>query len=298
MEFKHLLCFKRVAELEHITKAASDLYMSQAHLSRIIAELESELGVKLFDRDGRGIKLSPCGLTLYENVIKILTQMDDAKKQVQNVYQRQLSQLTVVTNAGAYMPGLLLRLAKVDPTLKLRQYSAPRKEILQMLREGIVDCAICCPPIPDELDFKSTILRVEPAVVIYPRGHWLEGRDVVSLHELQEESFISVAQGYGARDAVESSYNKTGFSPNFVIETGDTGSVNRYVYEGLGIALVPKSLIMQDEYFKDHHTNIAEPASGTLAITWKQDKTFNENDNLFYQVCLDYYRELDRFSNE
>lgn len=293
MELKHLICFKRVAELEHITKAANDLYMSQAHLSRIIAELEFELNVKLFYRDGRGIKLNPCGFTLYENVIKILTQMDDCKKQVQSVYQRQLSQLTIVTNAGAYMPGLLLRLAKVAPNLKLRQYSSPRKEILQMLREGSVDYAICCPPITDELDFKSTDLRVEPAVVIYPRGHWLEERDSVSLHELQEESFISVAQGYGARDAVEIAYNKTGFSPNFVIETGDTSSVNRYVYEGLGIALSPKSLIMRDDYFKNHYTNIDEPASGTLAITCKQDRTFGENDNLFYQTVIDYFSNLD-----
>ncbi len=298
MEFKHLLCFKRVAELEHITKAANDLYMSQAHLSRIIAELESELGVKLFDRDGRGIKLSPCGLSLYQNVLKIIIQMDDTKKQVQTVYQRQLSQLTVVTNAGAYMPGLLLRLTKVDPTLKLRQYSAPRKDIIQMLREGSVDFAICCPPIKDELEFKSTILRIEPAVVIYPKGHWLEGIKNVSLSQLQGELFIGVAQGYGARDAVESSYYSTGISPNFIIETGDTSAVQRYVYEGLGIALVAKALIRQDEYFKDHYADIDEPASGTLAITWKKDKAFGENDNLFYQTALDFYRELDMFSNE
>ena len=50
MELRHLQYFKRVAELEHLTKAANDLFVSQSHLSHVIIELETELGVQLFDR--------------------------------------------------------------------------------------------------------------------------------------------------------------------------------------------------------------------------------------------------------
>lgn len=292
MEFRHLLYFKRVAELEHITKAAEELFISESHLSRIITELENELGVKLFDRSGRGIQLNLCGLTLYKNVINIINSVDEAKKQVKATYQKQHSQLTVITNVGAYFPSLLKKLAKIAPELNLKQYSAPRNELIKNLGAGIVDFAICCPPINDELQFSSTILHTEPAVVIYPKNHWLEGYKTVSLKMLKEEAFISVAEGYGARDAVEISYSSTGILPNIVIETGDTSLVFRYVYEGLGIALVPKSMTMQEDYFKDHFADIEEPASGTISIAWMRNKTFNEFESIFYDITLEYYRDL------
>jgi len=296
LEFQHLLYFKKVAELEHITKASEELFISQAHLSRIIAELEEDLGVKLFDRKGRGIKLNPCGLTLYQNVLKIMCAIDEAKKQVKAVNDRQQSQVTVITNAGGYMPGLLLRLTKLAPNLRLRQYSAPRDDLIKKLRDGEVDFAICCPPISDGIEFASTVLRTEPAVVIYPRNHWLEDRKVISLSEIKEEAFISVAQGYGARDSMEVSYYSTGITPNFIIETGDTTSVYRYVHEGLGIALVAKSLIRQEAYFKDHIVDIEEPTSGTIAISWKKNKVFDEIETAFYQTAIEYYRFLDIYS--
>lgn len=298
MELKQLIYFKRVAELEHITKASEELFVSESHLSRIISGLEGELGVELFDRSGRGIKLNPCGITLYNNVLNIMNSVDEAIKQVKASYQKQRSQLTVITNVSAYFPSLLKKLAKTAPDLILRQYSAPRNDLIRKLREGGVDFAICCPPIADELEFSSIILHTEPAVVIYPKNHWLEGYKTVSLKMLKEEAFISVAQGYGSRDAVEISYYSTGIVPNFIIETGDTSLVYRYVYEGLGIALVPKSMTKQEDYFKDHYVDIEEPASGTIAISWKRNKVFNEFESIFYNITLEYFNDLTKRYNQ
>lgn len=80
IELRHLLYFKRVAETEHLTKAANDLFISQSHLSHVIIELEENLGVQLFDRIGRGIKLNPCGREFYHDVVKLIYEYDDAKK--------------------------------------------------------------------------------------------------------------------------------------------------------------------------------------------------------------------------
>lgn len=292
MEFKQLIYFKKVAELEHITKAADELIVSESHLSRIISELENDLGVKLFDRKGRGIQLNPCGFTLYKNVLNIINSIDEAKKQVKTSYQKQRSQLTVITNVGAYFPGLLKRLSEIAPDLNLKQYSAPRNELIKNLGAGTVDFAICCPPINDELQFTSTILHTEAVVVIYPKNHWLEGHKTVSLKQLKDEAFVSVVQGYGARDAVEVSYSSAGILPNIIIETGDTIMVFKYVYEGLGIALVPKSMTIREEYFKNHYADVEEPASSTVAITWTRNKIFNEFENIFYNISIEYFREL------
>jgi hypothetical protein len=65
ISLKMLQYFKKVAETQHITNASKELYISQPQLTRVIAELERELGVTLFDREGKGIRLNPCGEAFY-----------------------------------------------------------------------------------------------------------------------------------------------------------------------------------------------------------------------------------------
>lgn len=291
MDWNYIYYFKRVAELEHISKAAEELYISQPQLSRIIAELERFFGAKFFLRSGTGVKLTSSGRIFYQHVLKMIGLIDETKRQVQLVDQNSSEQVSVVTNAGAYMPGLLLLLARSAPQLKIRQYSAPRSTLLSMLRKGSADFALCCPPI-QELDFQSAVMLEEIPVVIYPKGHWLESRMQITLTDLKEEPFISVAQGYGARDAVTSAYKSFGLYPNFVIETGDTSSVQRYVQAGMGIAISPKSLIMQDDYFKNHFVEIEEKISPVVAMTWKKNRIFNENDEYFFSTATNYFKTI------
>lgn len=72
LDTKALLCFKKVAELEHMTKAARALFISQAQLSKIITDLEQQYGVKFFDRSGKGIKLNNCGKLFYQYTLQII----------------------------------------------------------------------------------------------------------------------------------------------------------------------------------------------------------------------------------
>lgn len=291
MDWNYIYYFKRVAELEHVSKAAEELYISQPQLSRVISELERFFGAKFFIRSGTGIKLTNSGRIFYQHVLKMIGFIEETKRQVRLVDQSNTEQISVVTNAGAYMPGLLLLLAQSAPQLKIKQYSAPRSTLLSMLRRGGADFALCCPPI-QELDFQSVVMLEEVPIVIYPEGHWLESRTQVTLTDLKEEPFISVAQGYGARDSVANTYESLGLYPNFVIETGDTSSVQRYVRAGMGIAISPKSLIMQDDYFKNHFIEIKEKMLSSVAMTWKKDRVFNENDNVLFDTAVNYFKTL------
>lgn len=294
MDIRHIRYFKTTAELEHMTRAAQALFVSQAQLSRVIAELEDELGVQLFDRVGKGIRLNDCGRAYYKSVIKMLGFLDDAKRQVQELYHKSQYKLSIVSNAGAYMPALLTEMAAAAPGVKVRQFSAPRKGVLSMLRRGDVDFAVCCPPIY-ELDFNTVELRNEIPIAIYPPGHWLEDYKEISMSRLMGERFIGVPQGFGARDAVDVFYRERGLAPDFVIETGDTSAVLQYVYAGLGVAVCPKSLVVQDSYFIEHRTELIEDMPAILGLSWKKDKTFSEHDEIFFEVCRKYFEALSRF---
>lgn len=293
MEFRHLVCFKRVAELEHMTRAADELYMSQSHLSHVISEMEEELGVKLFDREGRGIRLNPCGREFYRDVTELMNQYDDACKRVRASYMRQITQLTIVTNVSTYIPSLIKAAQDTLPSMSVQQYSATRRKMIRMLLAGQADYAICCPIITEEPDLESSLLRVEQGVIIYPEGHWLAQQKAVSFDEIKNERFINVGVGYGTRDVQDIYFRKFGVSPNIAIETTDTASIYDYVEKGLGIAIAPKAMTERHPVFKNRYVDIAEGTAATIGLTWRKGSYISETMKAFLEISTDFFAKLE-----
>lgn len=291
LDMNMILSFKKVAELQHVSKAAEELYISQAHLSRIIAALEKEIGAPLFDRSGRGITLNACGKLYYDYVLRILALLDESIKNVREEHLRSQIQLIVSTNVGAYLPDLFQNLLDVMPNIRFKQYSLSRNGLQRYMKNNRTDFHLICPP-EDSEDLISIPLHKETAVVIYPENHWLEGREKVFMHELAQENFVGVNQGYGARDAVEIMYREHQFKPNFVIETADTAMVSAYVRKGLGIGVVPKAIILKDTYFRNHFCHFEEDVYGIVALEWKRERVLNDIDIAFCNMSLRHFHEL------
>ena len=292
MEIRHLLYFKRVAEVEHLTKAANDLFISQSHLSHVIIELENELGVKLFDRVGRGISLTPCGREFHHDVVKLLYEFDDAKKKAQEIFKRQSTQLTIVTNVSTYMPGLLKRNKRDSPNLNIQQYSAKRRRIIRMLLDGDADFAICCPILSEEPELESLLLHTELGVIVYPADHWIHNRACVAFMELKDENFISVSSGYGTRDMQDIYFREAGISVNSSVETTDTSSIYNFVKDGLGIALAPKTMTRLHPDFEHQFVELLEAPTATIGLTWRKDHYLSEAGKAFFETTKNFFKEL------
>lgn len=292
MELRHLLYFKRVAELEHLTKAANDLYITQSHLSHVIIELETELGVKLFDRVGRGIQLNPCGKEFYHDIVRLFYEYEDAKKKIQETYKRQSTQVTIVTNVSTYMPGLLKKNKVDSPDLNIQQYSAKRRRIIRMLLDGDADFAICCPLLTEEPELESILLHMEQGVLVYPSDHWLKDRKSVGFFELKNENFISVGVGYGTRDMQDVYFKQVGIFINSTVETNDTSSIYNFVKDGLGIALAPKTMTMLNTDFKNQFVEVDEAPLATIGLTWRKDHYIGEAGKAFFETTKNYFKDL------
>lgn len=301
MEIKHLIFFKRAAELEHMTKAAEELSVSQPFLSRSIAELESELGVTLFDHVGRGVVLNPCGKAFYNRVVRMLNGIEDAKRELLELHNSLYSQIKLVTNVSLYMTNLLKEFFDENPDVNIHQLSAPRRRIARMLKEGETDFAICCPPLIEEAEFITEILAFERGVVIYPEGHCFSERDRVVFEDISKERLVSVAVGYATRDAMEDYFRLKKIHGRFALETGDTGSLFNYVEHGLGIAVMPLSIVLQHPKFRDSWVPIYDEALGrvgsNVSLSWRKDLYMSENMKRFAQKCREYFARIDEISN-
>ncbi|MEL7604171.1 MAG: LysR family transcriptional regulator [Bacillota bacterium] len=295
MTAKQLLFFKRTVELGNMTRAAEELLVSQPFLSRVIAGLEEELGVELFDRRWRKLALNAYGQALYRHVVNIFNEAEDAVKEIQDLKREQAATLKLVTNVSTYMCGLLRLLADSNPDVRISQYSAPWGEMKEMLLGGKVDFAICVPPQENCPELEAIELRLEPGVLIYPPGHWLEDYDEIDFDEIRDESFISGSRGYGTRDVSDAYMAMNNIRPNILIETPDSVSVFKFVASGLGVAFVPYSQAFADPFFREHCVKLKSRAYGKVALCWRREQYISSAGKLFIEKAREYFGNLPSF---
>lgn len=298
MEFKELLFFKKTAELEHMTKAADELLVAESYLSKKISDLERELGVTLFNRVGRGINLSLSGKVLYNRVLQITNEINDAVKEVKATSEKEQMKLMVVTNVSPYMPSLLKSVADNFPEIRITQLSTTRNEIIKLLQNGDVDFALCSPPIENDDEFETIYLRKEFGVMIFPEGHRFKNRKEISIEELKDETFVCAAKGYGARELLDFYFSRKGLELNAFIETGDTSSVFKYVENGLGVAAQAITAVLWDPIFKNSYTHLSDQTGGEVALTWRRNQFLNNAGKAFIDAAKEYFDSLQQFVEE
>ncbi len=297
MDIRQLMYFQKVAELEHMTKAAEQLQVSQPFLSRTIASLEEDLGVPLFDHGGRQIRLNEYGASFYRRTKKIFLELDDAQKELKDLALRKDQTVSIVTNTGLYMPGLLCRFRQDMPDVQFCQVSSPRHRISRILHDGEADFAITAPPLTDNPEFDTITLLHEKCVIIYPSGHWLGGREQVLLRDLAKEDFICALRGFGIRDLADHFFQTAGIQASIIIETSDTSAIPDYVKNGFGISFSPLSILRQHPLYQngciDYITACSPDCIGTIGLTWKKGHYLTCANRQFLDFAIHYFAGLD-----
>jgi DNA-binding transcriptional LysR family regulator len=187
IQHRELRYFVAVAEELHFTRAAERLEMSQPPLSAAIAQLESKLGTRLFERDSRNVRMTPSGAALLQRARGILRQLDDAVEATRQAPGAPATARLVADSVSAWaiVPALRLALERNGDTVALDVEQLVPGAIPNAVRAGDADlavfvCADCHPGL--EMD----LLRRVPPVVLFERSHPLAGRKRVRLEELAE----------------------------------------------------------------------------------------------------------------
>jgi DNA-binding transcriptional LysR family regulator len=241
MELRHLRYFVAVAEHLNFRRAAEALATSQPSLSLQIRALESELGVRLFERSRRKVELTAAGRFYLHEVRRIFGALQLANDQVVRVDPE-----TRVEVAGArgtivrYIPGMVAALRAAHPEIALRVRSIHPAELLGQLRDRTVQLGFVHGAVRD------ASLVVEPLwshgfCVALPLNHAAAAREAIDLRELRGERLIQYASTSSQliHDEVGAICRERGFAPSSVEEAPATSRVISAVACGDGIAIVP-----------------------------------------------------------
>ena len=296
MELKQLVYFKRLAECQHMTRAAERLGVTQPFLSRVITSMEKELGVSLFDHVGRGIRLNKNGEYFYKQVSEILKSLDAACQELKRMDEiAQNTSISIASNVGLYIPGLLEYMRKQAPEIHISYTTAPAEQLLELLDSQTVDFILCSPILRERVSIESRLVLLEECPIIYPPGHWLAQAKDVRLPDLRGESFVAVKKGYGIRDTSDQFFAQVGITPHYAIESTDTRGVWELVKSGCGLAFTSFTTMIYDPVLLENYITLIEPhCQGTVGLSYLKSRRQQALFVRFIEMTTEYFRRLKR----
>ncbi|PYE47859.1 LysR family transcriptional regulator [Paenibacillus barcinonensis] len=290
MELLQLQYFLKVARLEHMTEAARTLHVTQSSLSKTIQRLEEDVGVPLFDRTGRKLRLNEFGSKFLPRVERALFELEQGKQELRDLFNLEHEVLELVVTTASTLPHILRELRSKHPHIQFHVQMLTTEEAAVLLNRGEVDFCLSSPPIHrDDIDYE--IVHVAPILVAVPQGHRLAGRSSVSLIEIQEEEFVGVKRGYHTRDLVDAVCETVGFAPKYVYEGNEPARVNALVEAGIGIGFIPGTAVNPREHIHylrvEGHELVME-----IALWWKHGRYISRAAQQFREVVEQYFNSL------
>src|SRR5699024_5972494 len=195
--------FMEVAKREHVTDAANALHIAQSAVSRQIFNLEEELGVALFIREGRTVRVTRIGKVFVTRMEKAMNVMDDAAKIVRE-YTDPKKGMVYIGFPKILQPYIhqtvIYNLRKEYPEAQIKLHQGSYKELVDAVKKGDIDIALLGPLPTVHEKIKSTPLFTEEIVALLPTSHPLANRSSLELSELQNDPFIMFPEGFVLRN--------------------------------------------------------------------------------------------------
>ncbi|WP_163850028.1 LysR family transcriptional regulator [Pseudooceanicola aestuarii] len=216
MTLDQLRIFLAVAEMQHVTRAAQRLNMTQSAVSAAISTLEDRHGVALFDRVGRRIALNAAGALFVEEarrVLDVARRAEGALADLSGVPSGRLRISASQTVASYWLPAILVRYGARFPKVDLQLSAGNTATVTEDVREGRADIGFVeGRPQPDKL-LKDVVARDRLVLIVGPDHPWSDGRNV-HLRDLAQTSWIMREAGSGTRAAFTEELESLGLSPS------------------------------------------------------------------------------------
>lgn len=246
MEIRDFQYFCLTAELEHVTKAADKLGVAQPFLTKIIGQLENEVGVPLFDNIGRKIKLNHYGEIFYAHAKKILTEIDNLRNDIDESLERHTHTIKIYTNIELHYPEIVMEYQSFNPDFQVAITNASRDEIFDALKAGDADFGLCSPPLSDDTGkgINTEIIFCERSCAMLPPAHPMLSRKTIRFDDMVGEAMVTTSKESALRLNLDQWMEKHNFHPQIVCESNDINLLIRAVKSGLGFAILPRSVML------------------------------------------------------
>lgn len=241
IDLRQLEMFEAIARHGSLTLAAEALNVTQPAISLQMQKLEAQVDLALFERAGRGVRMTEAGHEVLHQSQRISRVLDDLRENLQHFkgVRKGFLRIAVVSTANYFIPEYIAQFRKLHPGVEIDFRVANRDNILEMLASNESDLAITGQP-PDDSELIARPFKENPLVVIAPPDHPLTGRGDVSPHELAQYPFVIREPGSGTRAAMERAFREHGLECQVSCVLSSNEAVKHAVQAQLGLAVISR----------------------------------------------------------
>lgn len=289
MDIKHLQYFIEVTKFNSFSRAADHLFITQPTISKMIKNLETELGVELFDRSRKQVALTDAGRIIFEQAKLIDKAFTNLELELDNLLGLKKGHIRIglppIFDAHLFLK-IMGSFHEKYPGITFQLVEDGSKKIEEDVSNNLLDVGIIVLPTKEDIFNHFSFLGEDMKLILHS-SHPLAKREEVNLLELSNESFILFNKDFVLNDLIISSCNSVGFFPHTISESSQPSFIQEMVASKLGISLLPESIC--------HHLNKGVHSIKVVnpSIRWELAIIWGKNQYLSYAAneWLQYTKE-------
>jgi DNA-binding transcriptional LysR family regulator len=289
VDIKHLQYFIEVSNFNSFSLAANHLFITQPTISKMIKNLETELGVALFDRSRKQLILTDAGRIILEQAKLIDKAFHNLETELDNLTGLKKGHIRIGL-PPIFDAHYFLKIAgsfhEKYPGITFQLVEDGSKKIEEDVGNNLLDVGIIVLPTKTEL-FNYFSFMEEDLNLILPPSHPLAEKEEVNLVELANESFILFNKDFVLNDRIIYSCNSVGFNPHIISESSQRYFIEEMVASKFGVSLLPKSIC------QNLNKNVKSVKVVNPSISWKLGIIWGKNHYLSYAAkeWLEFIKE-------
>lgn len=274
MEIRDLQYVLELDRCGSFTRAAETLHITQPTLSKMIKNLEDELGVQLFSRSGKRVELTDAGRVIVGRAQEIIDSFRNLTSELDDLTNLHKGSIRIglPPMAGAnFFPRIMSRFRQMYPGLVIHLVEEGSKKLETELAGGNLDMGVVLLPTDTKVFDSYTIIKEKLQLIVHP-GHSLAAREEVALSELSDQSFILFREDFALHDKIIAECRRSGFQPSILYESSQWDFIVEMVAANLGIALLPEVICSTLRADRVRVLNVVEPEiPWHLAMVWRRN---------------------------
>lgn len=291
MDVRALRYFVEVVRQQSFTRAAEALFVTQPTISKMLRQLEEELGCTLLLREGRKLHLTDSGQVVYQRGLMILQEFKQLELEIGDINQLKTGELRlgVPPMVGMQIAGSVSAFRQRYPGIALKIVESGGLTVQEAVLSGSLDLALTALPIDEQAPLNTLTLMRHPLCVLVPRAEpWLS-RVSVSLAQVAQHPLLIFNEEFSLNRQLKKAFQRENLTPQIAVRSGQWDFLAAMVQAGMGVAILPEPICQRLDRQSLLWLPLESELAWTLGLIWREGSYLSRSAQAWIDCCREYW---------
>ena len=294
MDVRALRYFTEVVRQQSFTRAAEKLFVTQPTISKMLRQLEEELGCTLLLREGRKLHLTDSGQAVYQRGLAILQEFHQLEAQIGDINELKTGELRlgIPPMVGMQIAGSISAFRRRYPGVQLKIVESGGLTVQQAVLNGGLDIALTALPVDAELPLNTLELMRHPLCVLLPRqAQWLS-RSSLGLAELANHPLLILNEEFSLNRQLMKAFQRQRLTPDIAIRSAQWDFLAAMVQAGMGLAILPEPICQRLDKQSLLWLPLESELQWSLGLIWREGSYLSRSAQAWIDCCREHWPDV------